>query len=142
MDCFFDEEIIIFSIPELFAKKLCRSPLILFWKSFTAISIPSLYLFFTLISYRVLGIPLFGESRLDSYSGSGLGFIYRIQPFLLTYSTIYIYYSWDSLTVSKSKKINLTINLTHFKQKLQHYDVFFRIFAALVFHWLLKIVVL
>lgn len=74
----------------------------------------SLYLFFTLISYRVLGIPLFGESRLDSYSGSGLGFIYRIQPFLLTYSTIYIYYSWDSLTVSKSKKINLTIILCLF----------------------------
>lgn len=51
----------------------------------------SLYLLLTLVSYKLLGIPIFNEdSRLATYTGSGFGYIARFSPILYTYSLFYI----------------------------------------------------
>ncbi|MDR3654051.1 MAG: O-antigen ligase [Paludibacter sp.] len=51
----------------------------------------TLYILVTLFSYKLLGIPIFNEnSRLVTYTGSGLGFIERISPVLYIYSLFYI----------------------------------------------------
>lgn len=50
-----------------------------------------IYILFTLFSYKVLGIPIFNDdSRLATYTGSGLGFIARLSPVLYIYSIFYI----------------------------------------------------
>lgn len=50
-----------------------------------------IFVLMTLISYKLLGIPLFNENgRLTTYTGSGLGFIARIIPVLQTYCIFYI----------------------------------------------------
>lgn len=57
----------------------------------------------TLISYVYLGIPIFNEeSRLATFAGSGLGFIYRISPVLNVYSLFYIFKNLTNI-----KKINI-----------------------------------
>lgn len=46
---------------------------------------------FTLLSYKLLGVPAFNdEGRLTTYTGSNLGFIYRISPIFNVYAVIYI----------------------------------------------------
>lgn len=68
--------------------KLSDEPIIakyLFYASYI------LYILFTLFSYKVLGIPIFNDdSRLATYTGSGLGFIARLSPVLYIYSLFYI----------------------------------------------------
>ena len=50
-----------------------------------------LFISLTLVSYKALGIPAFNEEgRLSTFTGSNLGFIYRIAPILNAYSVIYI----------------------------------------------------
>lgn len=50
-----------------------------------------LYIFLTLFTYKTLGIPIFNEnSRLATFTGSGLGFIERLTPILRGYSLFYI----------------------------------------------------
>ena len=66
-----------------------------------------IYICLTLISYKILGIPVFNEdSRIATYTGSGLGFIARIIPVLQTYCLIYI---MSLLSVSKNRGNTLKI---------------------------------
>ncbi len=52
-----------------------------------------LYIVCTLLVYSLLGIPIFQESRLDTFTGSGgLGLIGRMIPFFKIYCIFYIYY--------------------------------------------------
>ena len=55
-----------------------------------------IYLILTIVSYSVLGIPLFKESRLEVYSGSGLGLFARIMPFAQFYCIFYSFYFWEN----------------------------------------------
>lgn len=65
-----------------------------------------IYLSLTIISYIVLGIPLFKESRLEVYSGSGLGIFARIIPFAQFYCIFYSFYFWkDSKKISFRKAV-------------------------------------
>lgn len=50
------------------------------------------YVSFTLITYVQLGIPLFAESRLSTYIGSGLGFMSRMNGFFSIYILVYSFY--------------------------------------------------
>jgi len=52
----------------------------------------SSYLAFNILTYYLIGIPIFNEdSRLSTYAGSGLGFLERLQPAVLIYSLFYIF---------------------------------------------------
>ena len=53
----------------------------------------ALYIMLTLIIYALLGIPIFKESRLDTFTDSGgLGLLGRVLPFFRVYCIFYIYY--------------------------------------------------
>jgi hypothetical protein len=70
-----------------------------------------LYVFLTLFSYMKLGIPLFKESRLETYQDAGgTGVIARITPFMQTYILIY---SYHSIKLKKHKILSyFTISIT------------------------------
>ena len=61
-----------------------------------------LYVLSISITYIVLGIPLFRESRLDTYTNTGLGILGRMLPFLQIYCIFYSFYLWRSV-----KKLSL-----------------------------------
>jgi len=66
-----------------------------------------IYISLTLLSYKLLGIPVFNEdSRIATYTGSGLGFIARILPVLQVYCLIYI---MSLLNASKNRGSTLRI---------------------------------
>ena len=55
-----------------------------------------LFILFNLATYMFLGIPLLNEqSRLVTYAGSGLGFLERLQPALISYVLFYIFLKID-----------------------------------------------
>jgi oligosaccharide repeat unit polymerase len=76
-----------------------------------------IFLLFTLYSYVELGIPLINElndkSRLDTYTGSGLGYISRILPIFYNYSVFYLFNKLDS-SKGKANKIKTIIYLIPF----------------------------
>jgi hypothetical protein len=51
---------------------------------------------FIITTYIVLGIPIFLDSRLDTYTGSGLGVLGRMMPFLKIYCIFYSFYLWEN----------------------------------------------
>lgn len=56
-----------------------------------------IYILLTLLTYKLFGIPIFNDdSRLATYTGSGLGFIGRLMPIMVTYSTFYIFHRFFS----------------------------------------------
>ncbi len=69
-----------------------------------------LYVFLTLISYKILGIPIFNDdSRLSTYTGSGLGFISRLSPVLYVYSLFYIIHLLSVHTTFRRRALNLLL---------------------------------
>ena len=63
-----------------------------------------LFIILTLISYRLLGIPAFNEEgRLSTYTGSGFGFIARLNPILHLYSIFYIIHLLNYNTTFRKK---------------------------------------
>ncbi|MGZ3756560.1 MAG: O-antigen polymerase [Mucilaginibacter sp.] len=60
------------------------------------------------LSYILLGIPIFKESRLDTYTGSGLGILERLMPFFQIYCIFYSFYLWRNSSGFSKKRI-LTI---------------------------------
>ena len=73
-----------------------------------------IYIILISISYIVLGIPLFKESRLEIYSGSGLGIFARIMPFAQTYCIFYSFYSWKYLDRFSYKKLIVIFSFAFF----------------------------
>jgi oligosaccharide repeat unit polymerase len=63
------------------------------------------YIILISLTYILLGIPLFMASRLEVYSGSGLGIFARIMPFAQIYCIFYSFYSWKNLKRFSLKKI-------------------------------------
>jgi oligosaccharide repeat unit polymerase len=72
------------------------------------------YLILTLISYILLGIPLFKESRLETYAGSGLGIFARILPFVQCYCIFYSYFIWKKLKRGSLNKLIIVFSFTVF----------------------------
>jgi len=69
-----------------------------------------IYIALTLLSYRLLGIPVFNEnSRLATYTGSGFGFISRISPILYTYSLFYIIHLFCNYNSFHRRIINIIL---------------------------------
>lgn len=54
----------------------------------------ALFISFTGATYALLGIPLFSDSRLETYAGSGMGVLGRMIPFFMVYCIFYIIYIW------------------------------------------------
>lgn len=55
------------------------------------------YIFITLLSYKLLGIPIFKDgSRLSTYTGSGYGILTRFSPILYTYVIFYFIHLFHS----------------------------------------------
>lgn len=59
------------------------------------ISFLILFIIFIVASYALLGIPIFKGNRLDTYMGSGLGFLDRMMPFFKIYCIFYSFYLWE-----------------------------------------------
>jgi oligosaccharide repeat unit polymerase len=53
-----------------------------------------IYIISISLTYLILGIPLLKESRLDTFTGSGLGILARIMPFSQIYCIFYSFYAW------------------------------------------------
>ena len=68
----------------------------------------------TIISYILLGIPLFKESRLETYAGSGLGIFARILPFAQIYCIFYGYFIWRDLKRGSLKKLIIVFSFIIF----------------------------
>ena len=68
----------------------------------------TLYFVSICLSYMMLGIPIFKESRLDTYTGSGLGILERLMPFFQVYCIFYSFYLWKNSSGFSNKRI-LTI---------------------------------
>jgi hypothetical protein len=56
----------------------------------------SMFVAFMIITYALLGIPIFKGNRLDTYVGSGLGILGRMMPFFKIYSIFYSFYLWEN----------------------------------------------
>lgn len=70
----------------------------------------SIYIFLTIMSYKLLGIPIFNEdSRLATYTGSGFGFIARISPVLYIYSLFYIIHLLCRYKGFRKRLLNVTL---------------------------------
>ena len=64
----------------------------------------------TLVSYKLLGIPIFNDnSRLATYTGSGLGFIARLSPVLYIYSLFYIIHLISKSDSIRSRLTNILL---------------------------------
>ncbi|MDB5115748.1 MAG: hypothetical protein JWQ79_1240 [Mucilaginibacter sp.] len=55
-----------------------------------------LYIISISLTYIILGIPIFMESRLDTFTGSGLGALERMMPFFQLYCVFYSFYLWKN----------------------------------------------
>jgi oligosaccharide repeat unit polymerase len=65
---------------------------------------------FTLITYKIRGIPALMESRLTVYTGSGgLGILGRLNGFYTTYCVFYSYYLYDNSRTLFKKSIGLFV---------------------------------
>ncbi len=69
----------------------------------------SVYVISVGLTYILLGIPLFKESRLDTYSGSGIGILERMIPFCQIYCIFYSFYLWKNSTGLFNSKRIITI---------------------------------
>lgn len=69
------------------------------------------YVAFTLITYIQLGIPLFAESRLSTYTGSGLGFMLRMNSFFSIYILVYAFYYFNAKNTRLRLKIVFILSI-------------------------------
>jgi hypothetical protein len=72
------------------------------------------YFTLTIISYSIFGIPLWKESRLETYAGSGLGIFARILPFAQVYCIFYSYFIWKKLNKFGLKKFIVMLSFIFF----------------------------